>query len=386
MNSKFFFMLCLGFGVMVAGLLLLPSEAPARPEIAALQNSPCWKCHINPNGGGQRNVTGFFASQNLALEASTKAIEENFKDFGEFVPAVGDHLLFGMDVRPMWHDIEDDPDIPDEEEGPNSSTFYLMQAAFYADAHLLPILHLTGSFDAAQNTFEAYGLIDELPAGLYFRIGRFHVPYGLRLDDHTVFTRAPLGFHNISQDTGIEAGIRPGPFFLSAAVTNGNPGNQAQDRDGDYYAVTGQTGVRFWKIGIGGSYYANTAQELFRQVYGPWATFGIWKITLLGEFDVFNQEETLEGTGEPRNRMRIGSAAFGMLDVEIIRGLNLQARYAHQDTNWERDETFQDQVMGGILFYPIPYLSTTFQYRYNREPADIEQVNNELLFQAHLFF
>jgi hypothetical protein len=101
---------------------------------------------------------------------------------------------------------------------------------------------------------------------------------------------------------------------------------------------------------------------------------------------MYNQEENLGTDTDPRYRVRIGSAGFGMLDVEIIRGLNIQARYSHQDTNWEKDETYQDQVMGGILFYPIPYLSTTFQYRYNREPGDLESDNNELMFQAHLFF
>ena len=46
--------------------------------------------------------------------------------------------------------------------------------------------------------------------------GRFILPFGLRFDDHTVFTRQPLGFHAISEDSGVELGIRPGPSRSNA--------------------------------------------------------------------------------------------------------------------------------------------------------------------------
>jgi len=378
----------LGIGLLsfLLTIFLAPQEAPARPEIAAGQNAPCWKCHVNPTGGGQRNATGFFMSGNLSLEATATALAEKYPDFGSFTPAIGDRLLLGADARMIWHDIQDDPDVPDETEGPNSATFFLMQAAAYADAQVLPVLHVVAGYDMANNVYEAYGLLDHLPAGLYARVGRFLPPYGLRMDDHTIFTRDEAGFSNLGHDTGVEIGVRPGPAFVLAALTNGNLGDRAQDRDGDYYAVTAQTGVRFWKIGLGGSYFHNTREGLEQHVYGPWASFGLWRLVLLGELAVAQNQFADATDAEDGVGNRFSSTGFAQLDLEIIRGLHLQGRYAHLDSDWETDESYRDQAMGGVMVYPLPYVQTLFQYRHNREPEEQETENDELLAQVHFWF
>ena len=365
-----------------ATALLSPPSASAKPEFSARQNTPCWKCHVSPTGGGIRNPTGFSFSRQTALEAATRFLNENYKDFGEFVPAVGDYLQFGADMRAMWHDRAQDPDV-DGDEQVNSSTFYLMEAAMYADAHLLPVLHLTGGYDAAQQTFEAYGQIDNLPAGLYARVGRFLLPYGIRLDDHTAFTRAPLGFHNTGQDAGIELGVRPGPAFVLAALTNGNPGDATADRDGDYYAVTAQTGVRFWKVALGGSFFHNTRAGLVRRTYGPWLTAGIWKFSYIGEAGIFDQERLAPADANDTEFIR-GWAVTHLLDVEIIRGLALQGMYTHWDPNWDILDDHVYRIVGGVNFFPIPFFETQFQYRYNAENDSID--NDEILFMAHVGF
>ncbi|MCZ7584055.1 MAG: hypothetical protein M5R36_12350 [Deltaproteobacteria bacterium] len=284
----------------------------------------------------------------------------------------------------MYFNEQDDPELTPEEQ-PEGSTFYLMQAALHAKAQLLPIFQVVYSYDAAQNAVEAFGLIDELPGGLYLKAGRFILPYGLRFDDHTIFTRAPLGFHNISQDSGVEIGVRPGPAFLVASLTNGNMGEQAMDRDKSHYAFTTQGGVRFWKIGVGGSYFLNNREGFDRQVFGPWATFGWGPVALLAEFDVFKQEvphETRPGELDDR----IGSGSMAQADVKVIDGLYVQGRYSHMDTDWEVDETFMDQWAGGLLVYPIPYLQLQAQYRWNREPDLVEYDNNQVMIQGHFFF
>lgn len=125
LRFRLFFFLWIVSMVFITGLV---DDAHARPEFAATQNSPCFKCHVNPTGGGARNGTGFFFGQNIALESATKALDRKYPEWGQFVPVISDKLQFGADLRVMWHDIQDDPDIPDETEGPNASTFYLMQS------------------------------------------------------------------------------------------------------------------------------------------------------------------------------------------------------------------------------------------------------------------
>lgn len=375
-------------------LLTIPRESAARPEFSALQNSPCWKCHVNPLGGGERNATGFFAGKNLGLEATTDYLNTKFKDFGDFDPMIADKIQLGADVRVLWdYLVYHNNDLPENLKQGENSTFQFMQGQFYLDAQVLPVFQAVGGYDVANNTYEAYGLFDHLPAGIYAKIGRFILPFGLRLDDHTVFTRNAMGFGPLSQDTGIEAGIRPGPFFLTAALTNGSLGNNSPDRTGHYYSVTGQTGVRFWKMGLGLSGFHNNIESLVNNTYGAWATLGFWKIALLGEFDYQEQETQIEPTAtavtpaaSPKVRLRPGSAAFAEAEIELIRGLLAQLRYTHWDPNWEKAETFEDQTTAGLLFYPIPYFSTTLQYKFNRRPADQDRNASEITALAHFYF
>jgi hypothetical protein len=383
MTMKTIKTLAASLGVLIVlTLALLPTPTFARPEFSANENVSCSECHVSPTGSGMRNASGFFFSKTLSLAASSKAIEKAFPKFGDFTPILGDHLQFGADARMMWLDTFRDPDVPANQQTWGSG-FYLMQSEFYADAEVLPVLHLVGGYDMAQNAFEAYGLLDNLPAGLYVRAGRFHLPFGIDFDDHTIFTRDKMGFSAVDQDTGIEVGVRPGPVEVSVALSNGALAANSLDLDGDHYAVTARADVRFWKFALGGSYFHNTRDKLYRNLYAGWATFGIWRLALQGEYD-YVSEEVAAFARPGKTTMRAGSAAVAQLDITVIDGLTLQARYTHRDPDWRIVGDFTDQVMGGVLFYPLPFLSTTFQYRHNREADDV--FNDQLMAQAHFWF
>ncbi|MCZ7584054.1 MAG: hypothetical protein M5R36_12345 [Deltaproteobacteria bacterium] len=64
-----------------AFVLFLPTQVPARPELGARINSGCWKCHVNPTGGGMRNQKGLQSSNNLSLSASKDALAEKYPEF-----------------------------------------------------------------------------------------------------------------------------------------------------------------------------------------------------------------------------------------------------------------------------------------------------------------
>lgn len=78
---------------------------------------------------------------------------------------------------------------------------------------------------------DALGMISGPPFNGYVKAGRFRTPFGLRMDDHTVATRA--GFLNLVgspsflpydprfPDMGVEAGGDRGPLFGRVAYTNG---------------------------------------------------------------------------------------------------------------------------------------------------------------------
>src|SRR5258705_13926590 len=59
----------------------------------------------------------------------------------------------------------------------------------------LTLVYTNDAFSATQSFTlarpgEAFGLIGGFPFDGYLRAGRFRVPFGLRMDDHTVATRA----------------------------------------------------------------------------------------------------------------------------------------------------------------------------------------------------
>lgn len=369
--------------VAIALQTIMPSLSSAKPEFTMREGAACWQCHVNPSGGGVRTDLGFAHGQGLALEATTAYLDKHYPAFGEFTPTIGEHLQFGLDTWTMWHDRDEDPDIDGDEET-NSSTFYLMEANFSVHAMLLPILSLVGAYDFALDTTETYGMIHNLPLGIYLKLGRFVPPYGLRLDDHTAFTRDPIGFHAISQDTGVEAGIRPGPFYLMGSLTNGNLGVNGQDRDGDYYAGTAQAGVRFWRINVGGSFFHNTRDDFIRQLYGPYLGVGIWKIVYLGEMAMIRQEG--DDPDDPDDTtFTEGYAMTHLLDIELIKGLSLQGRYCFFEPDGDVDEDEFYQIAGGVNFFPMPYVETFLQYRYNAESEE-EIDNDEIMFQGHFYF
>jgi hypothetical protein len=366
--------------VLAAALLTLVPNAWSTPLIAARSNMSCGQCHVNPYGGEIRNSTGFFFGKDqLALEATIDALNKKYKDFGEFAPVVGDKLQFGADARVMFLEP-----IVEKTAATKGGSFLLMETALYADAHLLPILHLTAGYDPAANTLVAYGLVDSLPAGLFVQLGRFVPVYGVRIEDHTVPTRDGVGFGALSQDNGLAVGINPvKQFYLMASVTNGLMGQNALDNDGDHYAFAAKTGVRFWKVELGASGFYNVRDGLDQMMAGPHLMAGIWKFSYVTEADITRNEIQSPGSTIFTER-HTGWAVTHLLEAEIIRGLSLQACYGHVDQNWDAKDDQVDRISGGINLIPIPFLETNISYRHNQEVRD--KLDDQIIWMTHLYF
>ncbi len=360
------------------------SNVLAKPEFTARSQTPCWSCHTNPYGGGVRTEEGLGFEQAQSLAVTQNWLNTKYPGY-TFNPIINNMVQLGADAWIMFHNEQVETVNPEgDEETKNSSSFFFMEGNIYGDARLLPILHLVAGYDVATNTTETFGLLDGLPIGLYIKAGRFMPPFGLRMDDHTAFTRAPLGFNTLAMDTGIEVGIRPGPAYVMAALTNGNLGVSGFDYDGNYYAATVQGGVRFWKFIVGGSFFHNTRDSMIREAYGPYLMFGIGPFAYIGEFDLFDQENAGPVNPEDGSNWAHGWTMIHHVDVEIIRGLSLQARYNYFEPNQDIDEDEYYQITGGVNIFPLPFLEFDAQYRYNGEEESI--ANDEYLAHAHVFF
>ncbi len=210
-----------------AALVLTPQPGGSLPLYAARTGLMCQTCHFDPNGGGPRNEFGFAYGKNRhSLEVET---EGEFKDLtltnrvGETFP-----LYVGVNQRFMLLANKQAKDS-----GVDRLGFYNMESSLHFTFQPHPRLTLVYSrdgFNEGSSSKEAFGMIG-LPAGMYLKAGQFRVPFGLRMDDHTVATRNSfldfqsgerfLPYDPRKMDRGVEVGGDRGSMFARAAFTNG---------------------------------------------------------------------------------------------------------------------------------------------------------------------
>ena len=180
--------LALGAVALVATLVMAAAPARALPLYASREGTKCASCHFDPNGGGMRNEFGFNYDKNRhSMEEETK--------FGsiDVDPQINEWIRLGVDMRTTYI----------VETANDSYAFFPMQANLRVA--ITPHEHLTVvgshgitvdeppvSFLAPYVAREFYALFHDLPKNAFVQVGRFRVPFGLRQDDHTSFTRAFL--------------------------------------------------------------------------------------------------------------------------------------------------------------------------------------------------
>lgn len=189
----------------VCVLFVVAPVADAEPVFLSRQYSRCTNCHYSPTGGGLLTPYGRSLSREelstfgRSRDSSSPGREQEFL-FGALGDALGP-VGVGIDLRPSHLDIE----------APGFST----------TRNLLMNAELTAAMQHGSWTF--YGSVGRQPRGndprvasfehwisyktqrgLGVRAGRFIPAYGVKLADHTSFTRASLGLDNDRQVYGLE--------------------------------------------------------------------------------------------------------------------------------------------------------------------------------------
>src|SRR3989337_2495137 len=122
------------------------------------------------------------------------------------------------------------------------------------------------------------------PFNSYLKVGRFKVPYGIRLDDHTSFVKDMLGFGNRSQDNGIEIGFTPATFFWYLSLTNGAGDPVFPFDDNRFKAATSKGGFTIKHFGLGTSFSYNRAKFTGDRVRaGIFGSFSLRNFVFLAE-------------------------------------------------------------------------------------------------------
>jgi hypothetical protein len=256
-------------------LLSLSAPVAAEPYLAVRQGLSCTGCHANPTGGGLRNAAGNAFGQNgLAARRIDTGEAQWLGELNRFI-------AFGGDFRGSLAAT----DLPEgEDEDP---AFAVDELRLYLDLRVIPDrLSVYVDQKLAPNgnrNLEAYGRLwfDESKR-YYVKAGQMYLPFGLRLEDDSAFTRQITGISFETPDNGVEFGLESGPWNAQLAVSNGTAGG-SENNSGKQWSLRGERLWSAWRLGA--SYNFNDAGDTSRHMAALHAGLRTGPVAWLAEVD-----------------------------------------------------------------------------------------------------
>lgn len=368
--------------VLFTFLFLITNDSFSLPRFSLAAGGQCIDCHVNPTGGQMRNRGGWLFSKNSLSMVSPREDDLKLNNM------ISDNIAFGFDFRTQYLGYFRD--------SVNRSDFQKMSGAVYLNVDLSDKITTFAKYDFLTNNWEAYGILNVLPGNGYLKVGTFTPNYGVRLDDHTAYTRggdftllSTTGSKGMPYDpyyveTGIEAGFNINDMSL-LTFSVGSPFNKPPFlMDPAYTARLEVTpSVGNLNLLLGGS-YANYKKQSFLtfppevnniSLYGGFLGFGISGFTLTADYNIGNNY-----------LMKDSTSSFMMLEAayRIMKGLSAVVRYDRYDpsTNAEKDDL--SRVVVGFEYFPYSFVEIRPQFRINMEEPKIN--NNAFVIQFHLFY
>ncbi len=363
-------------GVLLTAVLLLAGTcAWSLPRFAAQTGAKCQSCHINPSGGSMRQA---FGAQYGREELPVPEWSQDF-ELEDVTTLLANFLGVGADFRTLYYVRE----IPDSTgaSARSENTFWQMQGDLYLNFRVAKKVNFflrKGLYSG----FEAFGLLNILPANGHVKVGKFIPNYGLKLDDHTAFIRKYTGFSAESgrpELTGLEAGIAPGPASITGGVYN------AEDGFGGGSSQKALLGRAEGIFALGGKMFLGAGANIFHKgkddgstqtLYGGFASFGAGPFTLLGEGDYIQEKQS--------GLTASGLVIFAEAAYTVTPGVDLKASYDFYDPDTDYMTGASSRYSFGFEFFPIAGVEIRPMYRILvEEPTNVK--NNEFHFLFHIY-
>jgi hypothetical protein len=346
-------------GGSILGALLVCAAGTVRtagalPIYASRQGATCVTCHVDPNGGGIRNEFGFQYLRNRhSTEAETRWASLTVD------PKLNDWITLGLDVRVLYVASH-----VNRGRTLGTSTFFPMQGQ--VNVAVMPHQHLTlvashglvvdePGVPRGYVAREIYGMVEDLPGGTYARVGRFRIPFGLRLDDHTAYVLDGvfLPYDSQKPDAGIEVGRIGSSVFAQLSLTDGS--TPFAERVQTIAAKLGRATDRY-QSGLSGFHRYSDALGARYDRWALYASTTLGKVTLLGE--------AAAGTDRVAGVARNLEAAFAEADYRALRGLNLRAKVDWLDEDRNASGGWSRRLTGEADLNPVPFAEVKLSYRY----------------------
>jgi hypothetical protein len=355
-------------------LLLLAASAigvlpaHAEPYLAVQQGYKCVMCHVSPTGGGMRNEFGNIFAQNVLPAQKIGDADVTWSG------AVNQFVMVGGDVRADWGLT----DIPHQEQ---TNEFDLTEARVYLNVEAIPgrlSVYLDEEFaSGSAANLEAYVRYWTEDRAWFVRAGRMYLPFGLRLEDDTAFTRTVPGINMTTPDTGIEVGWESAKWSAQLALSNGSAGGPETD---DGKQVTGQVVYidPRWRIGLASSFNQSDAGD--RTAYGLFGGLRTGPIAWLAEADLVVDDSFPEGS-------RDLVSALLEADWAVMRGHNLKLTAEWFEPDRDVDEDEQNRWSAVYEYSPVQFVQVRGGARwYDGIPQNDLQNRSLYFLELHGFF
>jgi len=337
-----------------AALAAAAAPAAAYPQFQlSTGNSRCNLCHIAPAGGGL--INGYGRSE-----------------AGDTISQLGGDgsFLYGAYEEPDWIklgvDLRAAALIRDrgEEQDPEHHLFP-MQGDIYAylrakDFSLYATVGPRAQVRPPRDSFldrigsrEHWVMWRKRTTGYYARAGRFYAPFGLRSQDHTLYTRRYLGFHTLEETYNLSGGRVENEWEWHATAFTRVP--DALDGNGPRH--TGVAGYYERRLGededmaVGAQARAALGSDDRQYLVG-----GVGKLyldgprlLLLGELDVGYQDFTFGAAGRPQLAGYLGVTYWPLT------GLMLGAAFEQFAQDLTVADTSREAAQLTVQYFPLAH-------------------------------
>lgn len=342
--------------------------ARAEPYFAVQQGYKCVACHVNPAGGGMRNEFGNIFAQNI--------LPARRIDVGDaaWTGAVGRFLSVGGNVRGTWTATDVPGQASTNEFDVAEGRLFLRlepvpgRLSVYVDERVAP---------GTATNLEAFARYQTEGGRWHVQAGRMYLPFGLRIEDDSAFTRSVPGINMNTPDDGVQVGWESASWSAQLALSNGSGGGTETDTGKQVTAQASYVDPRF-RVGLGASVNSSDAGD--RRAYSAFGGVRTGPLAWLGELALVEDEGFAEGTRE---------LVTGLIEADwlVARGHNLKLTAEWFDPDRDIDEDDQARYSLVYEYAPIQFLQLRAGARYNDGIPQNDLQNRRTLFlELHGFF
>ena len=363
------------FKMFLLVVMLFSNYVSALPRFAVKLQDRCIDCHFNPSGGIVRNLNGWhWGKNNLSM------ISPRDKDFS-MSPKISDNIIIGIDFRSQLL----------YSQNKSKMDFQNMSGSIYTALSVSSQINILGKYDFVNRIYEGYAIAHILPNNSYIKAGAFTPNFGIRIDDHTAYTRGGnfgllfsqgvyqgLIYNPFYTEAGVEVGVYGSDFlFATASVGSNLLSNSTLTKDPSYTARLELT-PSFDKFGLlFGASYAAVKTPTSVNMFGGFFGFGYDEFSLLAEYDI------ADGIINPDQKTKVLmiESSYGLLT-----GLDAVVRFDRIDPNPDVESDEISQVVAGFEFQPYSFIEVRPQYRLVMDAANKDAKNDSFVLQFYFWY